>query len=327
MGAGGGGIGGARRTEGGGSDADRRTMLLGGGGNGVGLVGRGTDDGGEEDAGADGEDDCGFDGDPGGLEVTGAETGGDSGFDVDGRLVDGLIVDGLIVDGLIVDGLIVDGLIVGGLIVDGDDLEFIDGCVVGDELDVAGPTSILLKAADKRPGKTVGGCASCVASMTIGGMGRFTEAIIEPASVRRTGDSVETPEITPRVSIEMGTCRGMFGLTDLSSAYEIGSLSGTTSRTLIASRTLPCCSAARCKGGVVSTGGEPPALGAFAVVAGGSVSGTEKTPLELACVIDRDKPGIRCGPVVKSIAPVCAISGPVPGASSSASMGSSSSER
>lgn len=65
-------------------------------------------------------------------------------------------------------------------------------------------------------------------------------------------------------------------------------------------------------------------LETFALVTGGNVSGTMRA-LGLAWVVAND--AIGNGPVVTSTVPVCAISGPVPGASSSASIGASSSER
>ena len=55
------------------------------------------------------------------------------------------------------------------------------------------------------------------------------------------------------------------------------------------------------------------------------MSGTAAATLEVAWCMANE--GSAMGPVTVSMAPVCAISGPVPGASSSPSMGVSSSDR
>lgn len=91
----------------------------------------------------------------------------DGGFDVEGSTVEGFNVDGFNVDGAPVVA--------------------IDGCVVGEECDVSGATSILGTGGAKRPGKTVGGCVSKPASMTMGERGRFTEATTAGGSIRRVG--------------------------------------------------------------------------------------------------------------------------------------------
>src|SRR5690242_3201946 len=66
-------------------------------------------------------------------------------------------------------------------------------------------------------------------------------------------------------------------------------------------------------------------LEAISVVVGGTVSGTSLPALGLACVVDKFTAPTDTVP--SSTVPVWAISGPVPGASSSASMGAASSDK
>jgi hypothetical protein len=89
--------------------------------------------------------------------------------------------------GSFVDGFTVEGFIVEGFIVCGADKGAIDGCVVGDDDDVSGATSIRGEEGDIRPGKTVGGCMSIPVSMTTGATGRLTEATPAGGSRRRVG--------------------------------------------------------------------------------------------------------------------------------------------
>ena len=172
------------------------------------------------------------------------------GFD-DGSCDDG----GCDVGGFTVEGFIVVGLSVIGVIVTGADMGAIDGCVVGDGNDdaVRGATSILGEGGDKRPGKTVGGCGSIPVSMTMGATGRFTEVITAGGSKRRVGSRLSSIlfggsgsttviaelDVVGRASIATGVTggRGMMTALDASSAYESESLSETTSRILIGSRT------------------------------------------------------------------------------------------
>ena len=156
-----------------------------------------------------------------------------------------------------VGGFTVEGFIVVGLSVTGADMGAIEGCVVGDGSDdaVRGATSILGEGGDNRPGKTVGGCASVPVSMTIGPTGRFTEAITAGGgSKRRVGSRLSSIlfggsgsttviaelDVVGRAAIATGATGGGRGMTtalDASSAYESESLSETTSRILIGSRT------------------------------------------------------------------------------------------
>jgi hypothetical protein len=163
-GGGTGGTGGARRTKSGGS-ADARRTKLGGGRSGVGFVGRGDDDEGTDDGGV------GFD-EPG---CEGASTGGDCGLVVGGACtfdVGGMMAG---VDEETAEGRLMGGEVVGvGSTVDGDAMDGIDGCVVGESGDVRGAASTLAAGGGKRPGKTVGGCKSSASSMTSGG--RFADA-------------------------------------------------------------------------------------------------------------------------------------------------------
>lgn len=74
-----------------------------------------------------------------------------------------------------------------GFTVEGTPIDAIECCVVGEDCDVSGATSIRGAWGDKRPGKTVGGCVSSAVSITIGATGRFTEATTAGGSMRRVG--------------------------------------------------------------------------------------------------------------------------------------------
>jgi len=117
------------------------------------------------------------------VDGVGSRREGDCGLAVDGLAVDGmrapgfgagryagsvfvggaLIVGGcddggLLDDGSTVGGLTVGGFTVGGFTVGGPDIDTdIEGCVVGDNVDVSGATSTLGDDGAERPGKTVGG--------------------------------------------------------------------------------------------------------------------------------------------------------------------------
>lgn len=179
----------------------------------VGLGDEGTEDGGV------GFDEAGFaevgSGGEIGLVVEGSRSrgSGDCGFAVGGMIVGGFgragfggggtagsafvrttLVAGPSEDegtlgegGLAVDGSIVDGFSVDGFNVDGAPVTAIEGCVVGEESDVSGATSIRGTGGAIRPGKTVGGCVSSPASITIGASGRFTDATTAGGSIRRVG--------------------------------------------------------------------------------------------------------------------------------------------
>ena len=109
--------------------------------------------------------------------------------------VPGRFVGGGIVGGWFVREGLAGGLVDGGFTVDGAIIEcaIIDGCVVGEDNDVSGATSIFGAGGDIRPGKTVGGCMSPRASMTMGPTGRLTEALTAGGSRRRVGSCVSSP--------------------------------------------------------------------------------------------------------------------------------------
>lgn len=102
---------------------------------------------------------------------------------VGGATIVGGCDDGTTGDG----GAALGGFTVGGFSVDGADSGAIDGCVVGDGIDVRGATSIFGTGGGIRPGKTVGGWTSMPVSMTIGATGRFTDATTDGDSGRRVG--------------------------------------------------------------------------------------------------------------------------------------------